>query len=239
MSLILSWTLRLIEGTNLPEDEPKSYLTVVPRTEAAKRDMLAMDPLPVGWEYLLFISELRAGLDRREADWRDYALTYAPPAGPSVSLADVLNHVGAQMDRSKFIVRSIMLLVEPGSQERAFGRPDESGDRTLIEHLALRLTDCYGQMIEWGLARLSTVVPDDAYDLMVALSKMVETPIREFRDWVDTMERDFVSGLKQLESGEAESVHLTSELILTIPEGNLTEVNRQLRLVARAIRKSR
>ena len=215
------------------------YVTRVPASEADKRDMLAMEPPPIAWEYLLFAYELREGIRKYESDWRDYSVRYSPTVGRVLSLAEVPAFMSDEMKRSTSIVHSMMQMLEPGPQERAFGAPGEQGNRALIEHLAGRLADAYGQLLRWGLGVLGVPVPMAAHDLMTALAQMPSEPIQEIRDWASAGERDLESALVKLASGTEETLTVRSELILTIGEPIALEVNRQLAVVEKLIRQGK
>jgi hypothetical protein len=215
------------------------YVTRVPASEADKRDMLAMEPPPIAWEYLLFAFELREGIRKYESDWRDYSVRYSPTVGQVLSLEQVPAFMTNEMSRSTSIVHSMMQMLEPGPQERAFGAPGEQGDRASIEHFAGRLADSYGQLVWWGLGVLAVPVPMDAHDLMTALAQMASEPIQEIRDWASAGERDLEAALVKLANGSEEILTVRSELILTIGEPVAREVTRQLAIVEKLIRRGK
>ena len=219
--------------------EESSFVRAIPDSESAKRDMLAMQPRPLAWEYALFAYELRAGVDRYESDWRDYSLSYTPVSSRRLPLSQIPSFVGEQMDRSKAIVHTMTNLIEPTPQLRAFAANGEPGDRALIEHLALRLADSYGQLIRWGLDMRGTVVPDVARDLIAALSRMVEDPLREFREWVGDVNAKLGQALEELQQDSSLTVRIESALVLTIDASIGAAVNRELAVVGKAIKKAK
>lgn len=156
----------------------------VPRTADEVAEV--REKRPLGWEYLYFAGCLFVARAALEASFLDHELRYAEPSEERVDEDDVGPYLQAANNQVLAIVARLMSLMAREVQERAFGREGQEGDADRIRHLAERWTSVYGDLMRWA-ARLRGVNKPDAFrNLFERQAQLIDQPIRQYRDFVDT-----------------------------------------------------
>ena len=199
----------------------------VPRTPEEEAALLRRRP--PGWEYMLFAAVLRREMDALESKYRDHELGYAPPAHGSVlDGAEATTFLSGAYRQVRGLLANFNRLMDPKSQELAFGPLGQAGDPARIRHLAERVVDVYEGMLDWAARLRSTPVADRFQRALDLSSAVVSQPLRQFREFVDhaVAEIDRVQGLLDEEVEEPITVVLT--LTLSIADGLAEELQREL-----------
>lgn len=173
--------------------EERFTVLKVPANETEMFDLLA-SRAPC-WEYLLFGYHLRAGLQRTEVKWRDYALGYTMSVGPRFRGRDIADAVSERMSRVGPLSSNINRVISRQAQDAAFGLPGEEGDPDMIKHMADRLTKSYELLLDWADEFRSLRLPDDS-NLGDLGAQMVSQPVSAFRAFV----ADYISQVEQMMS---------------------------------------
>lgn len=83
------------------------------------------------------------------------------------------------------VVANVGRVLSKESTERAFGQLGESGDPEIIKHLARRVTDIYGALLDWSLRLRGAGMPEEYEDVVEIAASFVDQPIQQVRDFVD------------------------------------------------------
>jgi hypothetical protein len=155
----------------------------VPRTDEERARLIA--DKPPAWEYLLYGSCLLAGQQRLEPKWLDHQLGYTTRRGREHSTERAMKMLTDALDEVQGHAANLMKLFSPTALEPAFGRPGESGDPELIEHLCRRFTDVYEALLDWAVGFRSARVPSLLQPVFETASHMVDRPLETIRSFVN------------------------------------------------------
>lgn len=211
-------------------------VTRCPRTEDEVAALL--NTKPDGWEYLLYGGVLYVERAKVEDQYRDHVLGYAQLAGTPLDLAEAIDEVGAAFGDAQSMVATLMNMFDSERHEHAFGKPGEPGDSALIQHLAKRTIDGYGEVMEWARRLRSMRVPTEMQEAFRLAAAMMDTPVEEFREYIDQA----VAQLDQMadliaqadtnpDISEANPLVVTIQLTLTIGDDAVRKFNDELRRV--------
>ncbi|MGC0421441.1 hypothetical protein [Embleya sp. AB8] len=195
----------------------------VPTSEAENQALVTC--APVGWEYLLFAGALVQGKHRLEPKWRDYVLGYARPNGRRVQEHDVEHELRGRLTDLLQVSQTVMIILSPDAQERAFGAPGVAGDSDAIVHLAERLVSCYEELLDWSADIRGAVYPISMKHAAQLAASVVGQPAKEMRAFFDqaaaTMDGlpDAVAAGRRLD--------LVLRLTLTVDDRVIADFNRQ------------
>ncbi|MFF2275757.1 hypothetical protein [Agromyces sp. NPDC058126] len=212
-------------------DADGTWVTVVPKDETAKRELLGLRP--PAWEYLLFGAELLRRLGEIEPKWRDYSLGYSMTVGPRIAQENLSPEFSERLSRLTFIASNIERVISLQAQSAAFGEPGASGDAALIEHMAGRLVQLYEQLIDWATEIRSLRLPSKASGLAELAVAMTAQPIQAVRDFVHRFVEDLERGLHQLASGESTSLTIEMRLTLEVDDDITDRWTRELKSAVR------
>jgi hypothetical protein len=186
----------------------------VPRTHE-ELDLVPRD-LPSIREYRLFAGLLRMGLRDLDFKWRDYELGITDHAPVELSSDDFPTYVGTFFSRLAALMDPLMRPFEADAQERAFGPPGESGDPGRVEHFARRILIAYEAMLDWA-SELRAIDAAPPFDRLGQLAPgYVAGPIRQVRNFVETLCSQLEAALEALEGKEPDSPPIVIDLDLTI-----------------------
>ena len=155
----------------------------VPRSEIERQGILA--ERPPGWEYLYLAGELLHLRDGLNEKYLDFETEYAPLVGTPLDEAHAGEWLSSQTDDARRIAKNMMRAMDPAVQERAVGRRGEPGDPERIRHMAQRWNALYEGLLDWAARLRGQRVPDEFAQACLLLSRFVETPIQQYRDFVD------------------------------------------------------
>jgi hypothetical protein len=155
----------------------------VPRTDAERARLIAGKP--PAWEYLLYGSCLLAGQERLQPKWLDHQLGYTTRRGRELSTDRAMKMLTDALDEVQSHAANLMKLFSQTALEPAFGRPGESGDPELIEHLCRRFTAVYEALLDWAVGFRSARVPPLLQPVFETASHMVDRPLETIRSFVN------------------------------------------------------
>lgn len=215
-------------------DRPEQYVLRVPRNDSGRLELLASRP-PL-WEYLLFGNVLYASRDACEDGWRDFQLNYTLKVGQAIAPERIPQTFSERFSHAAAITGNLERVLAPSALERAFGRPGESGDSTLIQHMATRLIDIYASLLNWAEETRALRVPDWAERLKELSIDFVRQPIERTHDFVDEFTLKLEEALAKVAAGEDEQIVVTIELTFEVDDDVVRRFDRELRRVGRHIR---
>lgn len=204
----------------------------VPRTPEEEALLLAVRP--DGWEYLLFAAALRREMASLEEKWRDHSLGYVRPVGDPLDELAARDLLQAVLHEAPIVVGNVERLLSPESNELAFGAPGTPGDSDQIKHLAKRVIDVYGELLDWSSRVRGARVPDPFEHVFTTASRFVDLPIRQFREFVDEVVREadaIPAALRNDEPDEPISLILT--LTLSVDEAVEEEFAQEIDVLSR------
>lgn len=208
---------------------PVTEIDRVPRSAAEEMALLRVRP--GGWEYLLFAAVLLRQTEALAPKYRDHEIRYVTP-GPMIQSAEAAAFLSSEFRSVMALVGNVERVLDPVAQERAFGASGEPGDPERIEHLARRLIDIYGGLLDWATRVRGARLPDEFKRVGEIAASFVDQPIGQFREFVDhtVSETDRLPALLRAanESPEGEPVTITLALVLTIDEDLQYDFNEEL-----------
>ena len=185
-----------------------------PRTVEQKRELLAQRP--DGWEYLLYAGEIWRRRHSLESRYLDHEIGYARRTRQHLDDGEALDLMrGAMTDFSACMTNTVRML-KPQARERAFGLSGQPGDPALIEHIAARFIDVYEEILDIAAKLRGTGVSKDMEPVMDSAAHLVDTPLKEIRDFID----QFIAQADSIPDRLAREEPVTIELalILTIDD---------------------
>jgi hypothetical protein len=210
---------------------PEPPVLRVPRTTDQQRELLAQRPS--AWEYLLYTGVLWRRREALESKWRDHELGYARRTGQHFDDREAINFLGNSFNDLKAFGPNILKMLDPGTQERAFGLPGQSGDPALIEHIATRFVEVYEDIIDVAANLRGAGVSDELAPYFEAAARFADTPLREIRDFIDQLVAIANSLPERLASGDPVVIQL--ELTLTIDDEAIENLDRERQRAERKI----
>ncbi|MEU4334805.1 hypothetical protein AB0F59_09285 [Micromonospora lupini] len=186
----------------------------VPLDQSGRLELQALRP-PL-WEYLLFGNALHLARAEHEARWRDFQLGYSLKIGPVIEPKQLPDVLRERLSHVSAIVSNLESILSRTAQERAFGKPGESGDPILIEHMARRLIDLYALLLGWSEETRALRLPDWADRLKEILTAYAAQPIERTYYFVDEFIENIEMVITKLAEGQPGphnvEIHVTYEI---------------------------
>jgi hypothetical protein len=154
----------------------------VPRNDEEVARLL--DAKPPGWEYFLFASAMRAGVQKLASSYDDFTLGYAPRLGIMVPGDQFSDFLQSQLSELELMVEYLNKLLTKEVMEEAIGAPGIAGDPEKIFHAASRIIRLYSDMMSWAAYIRGHAMPSDERRIVNALAMFADQPVRELRDFV-------------------------------------------------------
>lgn len=219
--LVRAFVSKLTGRSHWPDGWPGDR---VPRTMSELAQVRS--ERPPGWEYLYFAGLLHSYREGLEGEYLDHEMGYAPPSGATVDDVGAADFLAKALNEILRIVGSLMAMMEPGVQERAFGLPGVVGDPDRIERLALRWNAVYSELLNWAARIRGTSRPSRFNRAFELLARVASQPIVQYREFVD----QFVASVDRVPSALAAKERLVIDLKLTlsIEEGVADDFNAEL-----------
>jgi hypothetical protein len=186
----------------------------VPRDSEHMQRLLA--ERPPYWEFLLLAGEILGYKAALESKWIDHDNGIGRV---SLRELDELEALALLSDRFGFLRKILtqeMRVLDPESKRRAFGGPQESGDRLRILNIARHLATGYEAMLDWAAELRGLRVPEEVHPLLEISARMADQPIGQVRAWFDQLVRDVDELPGRVAKGE--NVHVNARLTLSVDE---------------------
>lgn len=187
-----------------------SVITRVPRTEVERQRILLEKPH--GWEYLYFAAQLLHERDNIESKYRDFEIRYAALHDESLKSEEFLDYVRRAVNDAQYLSSSLMRVMGPDIQERAFGAPGQLGDPDRIAHLAKRWNSIYEAFMDWAARVRGVSAPSEFHHTLELLARYADDPVRTYRKFVD----DLVAQTDGIPEAIAKDEPLRIELTLSL-----------------------
>jgi hypothetical protein len=216
---------------------PITEIEQVPRT--AEEELALLRTKPEGWEYLLFASVLLKQLEALEEKYRDHQIRYVVPADGPSDASEAARFLGRAFGSASRLTSNVDRILDPTTQERAFGRPGEPGNSDAIEHLAQRLIDTYAGLLEWAAQLRNVSLPDEFEHAGELAASFVDRPIEQFREFVDTTvaKMDELPALLRAANQtsetetEPEAIRFEIDLVLSIDDRLVDDFNEEMQVI--------
>ncbi len=221
------------EALDEPEPEAPSR---VPRTHKEQQALLAVRP--PGWEYLLFASFLFLGKENLEFKWRDHEVPPYTPRHSLGSISEATDYLSGEFNRVLGLTEAMMRVFPEEVQEQAFGAAGEPGDPVRIEHFASRITQTYGELLDWAASLRAVEPPEILVPPFEMAARMADQPLLEFREFVDTAvrETDRVPAFVASHSEDDEPLEIRLALVIMVDDEVSAEFHRRLKRAKRKLR---
>ena len=107
---------------------------------------------------------------------------------------------------------NIVRLAKQESRQRAFGLPGQPGEPALIEHIANRFMEVYEEIIDTAARLRGAGVSNKMIPVMDAAAHLVDTPLKQIRDFIDQL----ITQTDMIPDQLARNEDITIELALTL-----------------------
>lgn len=181
-----------------------------PRAAEQKRELLA--ERPEGWEYLLYAGALWQRQQALESKLLDHEIGYARRTGQHVDDSAAFALVSSAMTDFSACLSNIVRLAKQESRQRAFGLPGQPGEPALIEHIANRFMEVYEEIIDTAARLRGAGVSNKMIPVMDAAAHLVDTPLKQIRDFIDQL----ITQTDMIPDQLARNEDITIELALTL-----------------------
>ncbi|MDQ2838952.1 MAG: TIR domain-containing protein [Actinomycetota bacterium] len=201
----------------------------VPRTTVEEQRLLR--ERPPGWEYLYFAGRLLHERNLLEHRYLDHETGYAALSGDIASRESMPAYIRRATGDAQELMGSLMRLMEPAIQERAFGAPGTPGDPDRIHHLANRWTATYEGILNWSARLRGASVPSDYRRALAILAGAMNEPVQQYRAFID----QFVWHCDEIPAaiGAGRPLEIVLTLTLTINDEVMKEFSREIRRIGR------
>ena len=172
---------------------------------------------------------LRRQKEALEPKYRDHELRYVRPRGGRVlGDAEAAELLSGAFRSAQALAANVGRVLDPRSQELAFGAPGEPGDPARIEHLAQRLIDIYEGFLDWAARLRGAAVPERLERAVEVASSFVDGPTQQFREYIDRTVAEFDRVPALLREERPEPVEITLALVLDVDQALTDEFEREL-----------
>jgi hypothetical protein len=136
------------------------------------------------------------------------------------------------MERAdKIIGDGLAVILDPATQEWAFGEPGTAGEVANIVHLGERFIEIHEAMYDWA-SDLRGTATSSAFERIFALvSRFMDNPIKQVGQFIDQYAESLDGIAERLSNGEVISLELT--LTLTIDEDFSEEYSKEIAKIRR------
>jgi hypothetical protein len=203
---------------------PAPIVFGVPRSVEEQRQLLA--ERPEAWEFMLYASTLLLRRNAIDKKWRDDGIGYARRTGKYLDRKAAIEYVSSAALDAGMIIGQITHVLSSDAQETAFGRLGESGEPTMIEHIATRLIDVYEELLDWAANLRGMGVPSDFRNMIELAAQLARYPARQIREFVDY----FVAQVEKIPERllRGETVHLELTLKIELDQDVVSAVKEEL-----------
>lgn len=128
------------------------------------------------------------------------------------------------------IAGSLNSMLDPGLQERAFGRPGEAGDAGTLNHLAQHICSLLAQWLDSAIGVRSIVVPSRLDKLRILTIQLSDKAIRDAYSFIKETISELGGLPQRLASHPAgEPLFINRTLKLTVDSSVQSQHRRELR----------
>jgi hypothetical protein len=172
-------------------------------------------------------------------------LRYAPISGevivgrPSVDITEhlddattILNYINRRFNDAMILSQKMTdLFNDEAARERAFGASGEDGDPERLTHLAKRLNNTYVQFLDLAASLRGASVPFEFQKLLGLAARFTESPVQEYRRFVD----EYVAQANALLEGYAAGrpLRIDAHLVLSLSEEVINDYQAEMNRLKR------
>ena len=164
------------------------------------------------WDLLLFASMMIQGKIELERKWHSHELRL--PSGPrrEFDANSFSDFIGREMSWLAQRVSVTERILDPATVQQTFG---EAADPVRIEEMARGLLHMYESLLDWAASMRNTSVPRPFVNAIEAAACMVNEPLRQIREFIDT-NADQISRIPELSAGATVENPATIAIALTL-----------------------
>jgi hypothetical protein len=187
----------------------------VPRTLAGRDELIRTKPPK--WDYLLYASSLRLGLESLNEKWVQYE------AGRSsrsrrMSVAQLCHYVDNSLEKLQRITHRIDECLSTELQDRAFENPADQANPDLIKRMASDLVGVYEDYMDWAMAIRGIVAPHKAARLIEMAALIADTPVREVKTFIQQYFYEIDALGDRYATSDAASININLKLEITLDQ---------------------
>ncbi|MFE9418348.1 caspase domain-containing protein [Streptomyces griseofuscus] len=185
----------------------------VPRTLDGRDELVRVKPPK--WDYLLYASSLRLGMESLNEKWAQYE------AGRSsrsrhMSVAQLCHYVDNSLDKLQRITHRIDECLSQELQDKAFEQSAEQADPDLIKRMASDLVGVYEDYMDWAMAIRGIVAPHKAARLIEMTALIADTPVREVKTFIQQYFDEIDALGDRYASSEVAAININLKLEITL-----------------------
>ena len=200
-------------------------------------DHIPQPPMPPdrhpGWEGLYLATEIKRCVDRHQPTYVEWLA-----GGSRPSLVLEVNPADDLSDRDQevvAIVEGIERLFSSEVLEEALGTPGEPGDDEKIAAVAAGMGAAFGELVDWALRTRGAEAPAEWRPAYRALAQIVETPLRQIREFADGFCEATTTTVARQRAGEDPEGGIEMILVVSIPDDDVAAFSRALAEVSGAV----
>ncbi|MFD6107435.1 TIR domain-containing protein [Nocardia salmonicida] len=184
-----------------------SYRPKIANTARELQELIAVRP--PAWEYLVWASAIRQGVNALADLRRDHDLGYGTPSGRRVrDKTELMAAVSDVLDDLNQVVENANKIISGDAFQAAVGAPGVAGDLDRIIHVAQRFVDVYGGLIRIGTDLWGTSIRSEWAGVLDAAGHLTDMPLRGFDAFFEEMFPLVESLPTRLETGENIEINL-------------------------------
>ncbi|MEU6675630.1 caspase family protein [Streptomyces sp. NPDC046925] len=185
----------------------------VPLTLDGRDELIRVKP--PHWDYLLYASSLRLGMNSLSEKWAQYE------AGRSsrsrrMSVAQLCHYVDGSLEKIQKITGRIDECLSQELQDRAFEASPDRADPNLIKRMASDLVGIYEDYMDWAMAIRGIVAPHRASRLIEMTALIADTPVRQVKEFINQYFSEIDALSDRYATGEAASISVNLKLEITV-----------------------
>ncbi|MFD3976095.1 caspase domain-containing protein [Streptomyces cyaneofuscatus] len=190
----------------------------VPLTLAGRDELIRTKPPQ--WDYLLYASSLRLGMDSLSEKWARYEAGRSSKSR-RMSVAQLCHYVDNSLDKIQKITSRIDECLSQELQDKAFEVSPDHADPELIKRMASELVGVYEDYMDWAMAIRGIVAPHRAARLIEMTALIADTPVRQVKDFINQYFSEIDALGDRYATGEAASISVNLTLEITVDNGIL------------------
>ncbi|MEW2191240.1 caspase, EACC1-associated type [Streptomyces microflavus] len=185
----------------------------VPLTLAGREELIRTKPPQ--WDYLLYASSLRLGVDSLSEKWERYEAGRSAKSR-KMSIAQLCHYVDNSIDKLQKITGRIDDCFSQELQDRAFETSPDRADPELIKRMASELVGVYEDYMDWAMAIRGIVAPHKAARLIEMTALIADTPVRQVKDFIDQYISEIDALGERYATEQAASIIVNLTLTITV-----------------------
>jgi hypothetical protein len=203
-----------VHAVESDDTQDRAPLLLIPITTEEQAKIIAEQP--DWWEYQLYAGVLVQGRVELEDKWQDHELRLPGGHRREPDASSVTDFLSGELGWMRRQVSALNRVFDADVLEKAFGPRGISGDPILIKRVARGVVQIYESMLDWAAGLRNTIVPSEFEEILELNARMVDGPIRQMREFIQTVGDQIARLPILIEEAEAEGATEEAPMTLTL-----------------------